>query len=142
MFDRNILPVAVGRGCSNEASEERRTSKCIAFCRGHGVFRTEAGSGEEKDSSAAAIAICGMLELIKYLPEGAERTTYEKAILLSMESLYENYSTKDCPESNGLLLHAVYSKPDKVGIDECNIWGCYFYLEALTRLKKYWRLYW
>lgn len=102
----------------------------------------EEGSGEEKDSSAAAIAICGMLELLKYLPEGAERTTYQKAILLSMESLYENYSTKDCPESNGLLLHAVYSKPDKVGIDECNIWGCYFYLEALTRLKRDWRLYW
>jgi unsaturated chondroitin disaccharide hydrolase len=99
-------------------------------------------SCEEKDSSAAAVAVCGMLELLKYLPEGTERNAYENAILLSLDSLFEHYSTKSCPRSNGLLLHAVYSKPDKVGIDECNIWGCYFYLEALTRLKKDWKLYW
>jgi len=100
------------------------------------------GDGEEKDSSAAPICICGMLELLKYLPEGEEKEIFKNAIMLSMDSLFENYSTKDCPESNGLLLHAVYSKPDKVGIDECNIWGCYFYLEALRRLKGEWKMYW
>lgn len=97
---------------------------------------------EEKDSSAAPICICGILELLKYLPESEEKTVLENAVDYSMESLFENYSTKDCPESNGLLLHAVYSKPDKVGIDECNIWGCYFYMEALARLKKDWKMYW
>ena len=97
---------------------------------------------EEKDSSAAPICICGILEFMKYLPEGEEKEFLENVVDLSMDSLFENYSTKDCPESNGLLLHAVYSKPDKVGIDECNIWGCYFYMEALTRLKKNWELYW
>jgi len=100
------------------------------------------GDGEEKDSSAAAICLCGMLELIKYLPDGEEKEIFKNAIDLSMNSLFENYSTKDIPEANGLLLHAVYSKPDKVGIDEMNIWGCYFYLEALRRLKGEWELYW
>lgn len=97
---------------------------------------------EEKDSSAAPICICGILELMKYLPEGEEKEFLENVVGHSLDSLFENYSTKDCPESNGLLLHAVYSKPDKMGIDECNIWGCYFYMEALTRLKKNWELYW
>ena len=100
------------------------------------------GDGEEKDSSAAPICLCGMIELLKYLPEGEEKEIFKNAIYHSMDSLYENYSTKDMPEANGLLLHAVYSKPDKVGIDEMNIWGCYFYLEALKRLKSGWNLYW
>ena len=100
------------------------------------------GDGEEKDSSAAPIALCGMIELLRYL-ESDERKIAENAIDYSMQSLYDNYSTKDTPKSNGLLLHAVYSKPDKVGIDECNIWGCYFYMEALMRLKNpSWRTYW
>ena len=28
------------------------------------------------------------------------------------------------------------------GVDECNIWGDYFYMEALMRLKKDWNPYW
>jgi ABC-type transport system involved in cytochrome bd biosynthesis fused ATPase/permease subunit len=97
---------------------------------------------EETDSSAAAIAICGMLELLQYLPDGEDKTLFKNAIELSMQSLYDNYTTKDTPEANGLLLHAVYSKPNNVGIDEMNIWGCYFYMEALKRMKNGWNLYW
>lgn len=101
-------------------------------------------SGDEpRDSSADAIAVCGILEMLKYLPESDENyALYMNAVKLMMNSLYENYSTKDTPESNGLLLHAVYSKPGNIGVDECNIWGCYFYMEALIRLKKDWKLYW
>ncbi len=103
---------------------------------------TEA-DGEEKDSSAAPIVLCGMLELLKKLERGEEYDMIENTVCHSMDSLYNNYSTKDDPVSNGLLLHAVYSKPDKVGIDECNIWGCYFYMECLIRMKKPdWNAYW
>ena len=35
---------------------------------------------------------------------------------------------------SGLLLHGVYSKPDNRGVDECTIWGDYYYMEALFRL--------
>lgn len=101
------------------------------------------GDNEPRDSSAAAIAVCGILELIKFLPENDnERSVYKNAIELIMESLYENYSTKNSPLSNGILMHAVYSKPANIGVDECNIWGCYFYMEALARLKLNWNPYW
>ena len=100
------------------------------------------GSGEEKDSSSAAIAACGFLELIPSIKDDALKAIYESVVDKMMYSLYTNYSTKDAPESNGLLLHAVYSKPSGNGVDECNIWGCYYYMEALVRMQKGTKAYW
>lgn len=98
---------------------------------------------EERDSSGAAIAVCGLMERAKYLPLTNEyKSTYENAALKILKSLMESYTTKDVPESNGILLHAVYAKPDNKGIDECCIWGDYYYFEALVRALKAWKLYW
>ncbi|AFC28950.1 glycosyl hydrolase family 88 [Paenibacillus mucilaginosus 3016] len=98
---------------------------------------------EERDSSSSAIAACGLLELSKYLPPTDDnRRLYENAAMHMIHSLASNYTTADHPESNGILLHAVYAKPHNKGIDECNIWGDYFYFEALVRLVKNWELYW
>lgn len=101
-------------------------------------------SGDEpRDSSAGSIAICGMLEMNKWLDESDPmKKIYDHAVKLILKSLIENYSTKNVPESNGLLLHAVYGKPQNSGVDECNIWGDYYYMEALARLMKDWKLYW
>ncbi|MBR0365797.1 MAG: glycoside hydrolase family 88 protein [Clostridia bacterium] len=97
---------------------------------------------EERDSSAAAVAACGLLELYKHLPDKEEARIYKNAALKITASLGENYTSKNVPGSNGVLLHAVYSKPSGFGVDECCIWGDYFYFEALTRIKKDWKLYW
>lgn len=102
------------------------------------------GDDEPRDSSADAIAACGMLEGIKHMEDGDPlKKTYRSAVNHMMDSLIDNYLTKDIPESNGLLLHATYSKPHKNGVDEMNIWGDYFYMEALHRLiNPDWKLYW
>lgn len=98
---------------------------------------------EERDSSAAAIAACGLLELAGHLPLSSEsRRRYENAALLTLESLANQYTTITVPESNGILLHAVYGKPLGNGIDECCIWGDYYYFEALVRVYKNWKPYW
>jgi len=98
---------------------------------------------EERDSSAASTAVCGMLELIKSMDDADPlKATYKNAAELILKSLADNYTSKNAPESNGLLLHAVYGKPLGNGIDECCIWGDYFYLEALVRMYKDWELYW
>ena len=65
-----------------------------------------------------------------------------------MKSLYDSYAVKDPAKSNGLVLHSTYSNHspyntcNHYGVDECNSWGDYFYMEALTRLRKDWELYW
>jgi unsaturated chondroitin disaccharide hydrolase len=95
----------------------------------------------QRDSSAAAIAVCGILESLKYM-RGEKAELYNKAAHQIMRSLYEDYSTRNTPGSNGLLLHGVYSLPENVGVDECNIWGDYFYMEAIVRMLGRTRLYW
>ena len=98
---------------------------------------------EERDSSAAAILACGLLELAKVLPLTDEyKAVYEKAASTIVKQLSLSYTSKDCETSNGVLLHAVYSKPGSFGVDECNIWGDYYYFEALVRLVKDWKPYW
>lgn len=105
------------------------------------------GSDEPRDSSSASIAACGMLEMSKYL-EPEEAAHYRKVAGRIMKSVYDNYAVKDFDTSNGLVLHATYSKRSPYntcnpgGVDECNIWGDYFYMEALTRMSKDWELYW
>lgn len=101
------------------------------------------GNEQERDSSAAAIAVCGMLELLKSLPLTDEyKNIYENAVLKILKSLNENYSYKHDPKSNGVLLHAVYARPQGRGVDECCLWGDYYYFEALVRVYKDWQLYW
>ena len=102
------------------------------------------GDGEPKDSSAAAIALCGILEGIKHMDKDDPlRDIYVNACNRMMDSLIDGYLTKDDEKANGLLFHATYSKPARLGVDEMNIWGCYFYMEALHRmLDPEWKLYW
>lgn len=110
-------------------------------------FDFTTGSGEPRDSSAGAIAVCGMLEMSKYLDKAeAERCT--DAALKLIKPLIEKCAVTDASQSNGLLLHSTYSKSTptnpcpNAGVDECCTWGDYFYLEALTRLTADWKLYW
>ena len=102
------------------------------------------GSGEERDSSAAAIAACGLIELAGQLPDGAraDRLPRRRRPHPATRSSTGTPRPRH-PESNALLLHGVYDKPKGVGVDEGNLWGDYFYLEALTRVTRPdWTGYW
>ena len=115
-------------------------------------FDFKEGSKEPKDSSALAIAICGILEMSRYL----ENTEADKYINVSKEllnALINSCAVSDVNTSNGLLLHGTYARKSdnnhctNRGVDECNTWGDYFYLEALVRMyyrenNKLWDSYW
>lgn len=98
---------------------------------------------EERDSSAAAIAACGLLQLSKNLPLADDlKPYYETSALHLIHSLASYYTTKEEPHANGILKHAVYYKGGNLGVDESCIWGDYYYMEALTRILKDWKMYW
>jgi unsaturated chondroitin disaccharide hydrolase len=95
-------------------------------------------AGEERDSSAAAIAVCGLLDQLG--PERGER--YRREGLAILDSLSGTYANTTLEPGRPLLLHGVYRKPHGVGVDEGCLWGDYFYLEALTRVSGEWNRYW
>ncbi len=110
----------------------------------------EFGDGNEdqpRDSSSASIAVCGMLEMAKYM-EGEDQEYYTSIARKILKAVVDGYAVKDPSESNGQVLHSTYSNHspyntcNHYGVDECNIWGDYFYMEALTRLSKDWEIYW
>lgn len=91
-------------------------------------FIFEEGSNEPWDSSASAIAVCGMLEMSKYLPKD-KADYYTSAARRMMKALADLCAVKNPEESDGQLLHGVYGKKTPYndcishGIDERNLWG-------------------
>ena len=101
------------------------------------------GSNQSRDSSAAAIGVCGIHEMLKYLPEvESDKNTYRHAMHCILRSLIERYTAPEIKPGNPVLLHGVYSWHSGKGVDEGNIWGDYYYMEALMRFYKDWNLYW
>jgi unsaturated chondroitin disaccharide hydrolase len=106
------------------------------------VFQDE-GSRQPRDSSAAAIAICGLLELSEITASLNDRQRYRQAALDSLATLVNRYVPDQASRPNAQLLHGVYDIPTGSGIDEANLWGDYFYVEALMRLTRpEWTPYW
>lgn len=98
---------------------------------------------QPRDTSSTAIVCCGIQELLKHLPMvHPRRAEYENALHLMMRSLADNYTSKNQPAVDGLLLHGVYSIPHNNGVDECCIWGDYYYMEALCRMLYGGNSYW
>ena len=89
--------------------------------------------GEQpRDSSALAIAACGMLE------DGQIQRAKEMLYVLKTQA-----SSETEPGNEGMLLHGVYAYAEGKGVDEPNLWGDYFYMEALYRLfAPKWTPYW
>jgi membrane fusion protein (multidrug efflux system) len=83
-------------------------------------------------------------EAVKNMPlDESHKARYTEAMNEILESLIDEYASADGDGNDGLLLHGTYYYAGRNGIDECCIWGDYFYLEALCRVlnpdfKKFW----
>jgi unsaturated chondroitin disaccharide hydrolase len=97
--------------------------------------------GEPLDTSATAITAAGLLEL-STLVEDEESKYYRETAEKMVNSLYENYSTKDMPEDEGLIIHACGHMPYKSDIDCSLIYGDYYFVEAVARLLGNAKAYW
>lgn len=101
------------------------------------------GSDQPRDSSAAAIAACGLDELAGLVADPAAADRYRTAARGIVDSLVLRYATAPDGRPQALLRHSVYDMPKNVGVDEGCLWGDYFYLEALTRtIEPGWVPYW
>lgn len=91
-------------------------------------------AGAPRDSSAAAIAASGMLELSTFMTDRALRAKYHDEALHMQASLSRPGVYLATPSAtDGLLLHGTYSVPAHAGIDTSLIWGDYYFLESCYR---------
>lgn len=86
-----------------------------------------------RDSSAGSCAACGLLLLSAQL-DGADAAVYETGAVRILESLYKNYGAWEVKEE-GLLLHGTSNYPQGTNIDVPLIYGDYYFVEGLARLK-------
>ncbi|AUO67581.1 glycoside hydrolase family 88 protein [Citrobacter amalonaticus] len=102
-----------------------------------------AGADVYRDSSAAAIAVCGLLDLADVLPAtDPYKIYYADTALNIMNSLIDNYLSTTAEPCDGLLKHSAANVNKNKGVDACNTYGDYFFVEALMRLNQTWDPYW
>lgn len=87
-----------------------------------------------RDASAACIVASGLLELSTYLPYQESRK-YRYAALKMIKSL-SSRKYESGRRNNSFLLHSTGNKPAGYEIDASIIYADYYYIEALTRLRK------
>lgn len=95
-----------------------------------------------KDTSAAVIAVCGLLELANHLSVvDPERRDFIEQALSMMDTLLEAYFDREL-NYGGYLTQSVYNMNKNRGVGEYSTWGDYFMFEAISRLVspeiKYW----
>ncbi|MDQ8201264.1 glycoside hydrolase family 88 protein [Pelagicoccus enzymogenes] len=101
----------------------------------HWDFRVERTDTTARDSSAAACASCGLLELSTHV-EGREKQRYLNAATAMLKSLYQKYSVMDDDQQQGLLRGGTFNHPQGLGINISLIYGDYYFTEGISRLLR------
>ncbi len=88
------------------------------------------------ESSAAAIAASGLLDLSRAAGSAARAYAYRNYALGILDTLTEpEFVALETPGWEGILKHGMYHQRKGLGVDESVMWGEYFFLEALSKVK-------
>lgn len=107
----------------------------------HWDFRVERKSDTPRDTSAAACAACGMLEIAKHVPD-CEKNIYRSLAEKILRSLTDNYSNLDDDTQQEILRGGTSHFPAGAHINTGIIYGDYFYMEAVSRLCGNNNIFW
>jgi unsaturated chondroitin disaccharide hydrolase len=93
--------------------------------------------GPQKDSSAAAIAASGLLDLARQTRLPEKRTAYRQTALAMLDALAgPDYLARGVPGWEGILRHGVYHTAKGLGVDESVMWGDFFFVEGLCKVLQ------
>jgi unsaturated chondroitin disaccharide hydrolase len=91
-------------------------------------------SRSQPDSSAAAIAACGLFTLAKLTTSPTLAIAYRELALRTVNTLcHPPYLATDDKNWEGILKRGVYHIHKGLGEDESVMWGEFFFVEALTK---------
>lgn len=89
---------------------------------------------DQFESSAAAIAASGLLNLAGLVQDPVHAERYLQAALVILDTLTaEQYLADKTPGWEGILKHGIYHLAKNIGVDESVMWGEYFFVEALDK---------
>lgn len=91
------------------------------------------GTDAPRDTSAGAIAACGMFEIADCL-SGDKKHYYKEYAEKIVLSLCNNYTSVDDDEFEALLKHGVGHLPENSAVDEGLIYGDYYFVKAVLRM--------
>jgi unsaturated chondroitin disaccharide hydrolase len=97
-------------------------------------FRAPTQPETAEDSSAAACAASGMLEIAQLVPEEEASFFTEKAVAL-LKMLDTRYGTWDDPTEEGLLRGGTANFPKRHYVEVPIIYGDYYFAEAIGKLR-------
>ncbi|MFW6155572.1 MAG: glucuronylhydrolase [Planctomycetota bacterium] len=98
-------------------------------------FDAPASPATPRDSSAAAIAASGLLELAEYV-DGADRIRYIDSAEAALASLAGPNYLAAGTNNQAILQHGTYNYNGDVGVDAGLTWGDAYFLEALLRYES------
>ena len=96
-------------------------------------FDAPAGSRDQVDTSASAIAASGLLQLARISADPMKGAFYGEAARRILTSLCTSYLAAGDPGWEGILKGGVYHIHKGLGVNESVMWGEYFFVEALDR---------
>jgi len=92
------------------------------------------GHQDKVESSAAAIAASGMLNLAKMVQDPLRASHYRQAALIILDTLTNpEYLANETPGWEGILKHGMYHLNKNLGVDESVMWGEHFFVEAVDK---------
>lgn len=96
-------------------------------------FRSPDLPRDVRDSSAGAIAACGLLDLARVT--GEDR--YREGGLRILRTLCQGYTTRGMPGHEAILLRGTGNKPSNDEVDVSLVYGDHYFVEALMRLLHF-----
>ena len=92
------------------------------------------GHQDKVESSAAAIAASGLLNLAKMVQDPLRASHYRQAALIILDTLTgPEYLANETPGWEGILKHGMYHLNKNLGVDESVMWGEHFFVEAVDK---------
>ena len=141
-----------GFGTAYQLSGDRRfletSQQCAEFYLAHTDFSPTAPGGPGVppndwddprspvlyESSAAAIASSGLLNLARLVQDPVYSARYKEAALTILDTLCSpGYLAANDPSWEGILKHGIYHREKGAGVDESTAWGDHFFVEALDK---------
>jgi unsaturated chondroitin disaccharide hydrolase len=96
-------------------------------------FRVPPDGPQKRDSSAGAIAACGMFKLAELVDDAALLVTLKERAERLLTRLAEE-CFEPSPEAQGLLRDSTYNYNSNSGVEQFMPFGDYYFLEGLMRL--------